>query len=87
MSSADNKAIVARFIAAVNDRDYEAFDGLLTNDFSIPPDAPQGLSKEALISVLKYYVAAFPDLHYAPASGLRRRHSREPSADDRNAPR
>jgi steroid delta-isomerase-like uncharacterized protein len=62
MTTERNKDVVARFVGAVNDRKLDLLDALLTDDFS-PPGAP-GLSRDALKSVLAYYVSAFPDLHY-----------------------
>ncbi len=64
MSLDEHKLLVSRFIAAVNGRELDALDELLTDDFSIPPDRPDGLSRDGLKSVLKYYIAAFPDLKY-----------------------
>ncbi len=65
MSLEENRSLVARFIRAVNDRDFDVFDQLLADHFTIPPDSPEGLSREGLKSVLTYYVSAFPDLNYA----------------------
>jgi steroid delta-isomerase-like uncharacterized protein len=63
----DNKVVVAQFIKAVNDQDYGRLDELLTSDFSIPANTPNGLSRDALKNILKYYFSAFPDLHYEVA--------------------
>jgi steroid delta-isomerase-like uncharacterized protein len=63
MTVEQNKVVVDRFFTAVNERDFSVLDEVLTDDFSTPLDAP-GLSRDALKSVLAYYVAAFPDLTY-----------------------
>jgi steroid delta-isomerase-like uncharacterized protein len=64
MTPADNKVLVARFVAAVNERRLDELDALLADDFSIPPNTPNGLNRGALKAVLQYYFSAFPDLHY-----------------------
>jgi steroid delta-isomerase-like uncharacterized protein len=63
MTTEQNRDVITRFVAAVNERRFDELDVLLT-DFSIPPDGA-GLSRDALKSVLAYYVSAFPDLHYS----------------------
>jgi steroid delta-isomerase-like uncharacterized protein len=60
----DNKTLVEQFIKAVNEQDYDRYDELLADDFSIPPQTPKGLSRDALKNILKYYFTAFPDLNY-----------------------
>ena len=64
MTIEDERALVEQFVKAVNEQDYDRFDQLLADDFSIPPSTPEGLSRDALKNILTYYFTAFPDLHY-----------------------
>ena len=65
MSNDANAAVVRRFIEEVaNGRNTSLVSELLAEDFRLPP-GPDGLDRNSLVSVLEYYFAAFPDLHYS----------------------
>lgn len=65
MSTEANKVLVLRFIdEVVNGRRLELVDEMLADDFTLPPNDADALTRDGFRDVLAYYFAAFSDLHY-----------------------
>ncbi len=65
MSTETNKDLVLRFIEeVVNGRRLELVDEMLAENFALPPNDADALTRDGFRDVLAYYFAAFSDLHY-----------------------
>jgi steroid delta-isomerase-like uncharacterized protein len=64
MSLQENKAVVRRFFAALDDRDLDAVVALLAPDYRLHFDRNPEMDREAGIGFFATFLAAFPDISH-----------------------
>src|SRR5215210_6832327 len=62
MSQEENKAVVRRFFAALDDQDLDAVGDLLASDYRLHFDGNPEMDREAGIGFFGAFLAAFPDI-------------------------
>lgn len=63
MTSNASEVVQAFIDRVANGRDFDALPALLADDFYLPVGDAR-MDRDGLAAILRYYFAAFPDLHY-----------------------